>query len=126
MPRKISIKGLQRKLEHLQRDYLIKKRGGKCEMCASKENLIADHCFSRKVRQLFLDERNITILCNDICHFKKMYRINNMDARVLWHVRKREGERAFEEMWDIAGSHKPFPNWSKRWWLNEKLKELRK
>src|SRR3990167_1552036 len=125
MPKKPSVKLLQKKLEHLQRDLLIKKRDGKCEMCRSTKNLIADHCFSRKVRQLFLDERNITILCNHNCHFKKTHRINNMDARILQHVRCREGDDAFEEMWDIAGSHKPFPNWSKRWWLNEKLKELR-
>jgi hypothetical protein len=39
-------------------------------------------------------------------------------------VQIREGFKEFERLHRIAREHKPFPEWAKRWWLEEKLKEL--
>lgn len=126
MPRKISISGLQEKLEHLQRDILIPLRGGKCELCGSTRNLVADHCFKRTIRQLFFERANLTILCNDQCHFKKSKRIGAVDLAVYQWVRMREGDKKFDSMQRIAERHEPFPSWSKRWWLENKQDELEK
>lgn len=125
MPKRISVKGLQKKLEHLNRDYLKKIRGDKCELCKENKAVVADHCFSRKVRQLFFDRRNLTVLCGG-CHFKKTHRINCVDLQIYELVKSREGEPAFFEMFKVSRYHKPFPEFSKRWYLEEIQEQLKK
>ena len=124
MKRKISIKGYQKKLEHMLRDKLIEERGRICELCRMERAEVADHCFSRKVRKLFFEPANLTILCHS-CHFKKTNRMKSADLDIYTLVRLREGNEKFEEMYETARDHKPFPDFSKRWYLEEMELKIR-
>src|SRR3990167_5164953 len=107
MPRKISIKGLQLKLEHRLRDWVIKRDGGKCQVCGSRSNLLADHCFSRQVRELFYRPENLTCLCSN-CNFqKKMDGTKGITLKVYDIVLFREGNEKFMDMYRIARNLRP-------------------
>ena len=119
--KKISIKKLQKKIEHIVRDYLIKTRNdGKCELCLNKATE-ADHCFSRTVKQLFFNLSNLTAICRG-CHVKKTHRVKAYDLEVYEFVKNREGVLVYDKIFWIAKAHVPFPDWSKRQWLENKLK----
>ena|SRR3990167_10307770 len=117
MPRKPSIKSFQKKLEHRLRELVIKRDGGKCQVCGSTENLISDHCFSRQVRQLFYWPENLTCLCSNCNFLKKCDSTKGIALRIYDIVAAREGKSKFWEMRRIAMLHRPFPDFSKRWYL---------
>lgn len=118
--KKISIKGLQRKTWKLVSVYIRKTaNNGKCEMCRNKATQV-DHCFSRRVKELFFNLSNLTALCGS-CHTKKTYLMNAYDLKVYAFVEAREGKDVYDQMFWIAKAHKPFPKWSNREWLENKL-----
>jgi len=115
--KKPSIKSFQRKLEHRLRDWVIKRDGGKCQVCGARQNLVADHCFSRQVRQLFYWPENLTTLCSTDNFKKKLDGTKGIALKVYDIVQAREGESKFYEMYRIAQFHRAFPDFSKRYYL---------
>lgn len=80
------------------------------------EKHVADHCFSRRNRAIFYDPSNLSILCQS-CHFLKTHRIKGADLGVYRLVEAREGKGEFKRLYDIAKLHRPFPDFSKRYYL---------
>lgn len=126
--RKITLKGLIKKNWDLCRK-IVRFRGNVCELCESPYELQVDHCFSRKVKQLFYEISNLTLLCSS-CHTKKSFNQEDLALRVFEHVENREGAK-FYKMREVAKRGGPFPDWSKVWYqeqenirLNEILSEL--
>ena len=54
----------------------------------------------------------------------KSYGMKSVNRAIDEIVKLREGEEAFNEMKKIDESVSINPNWNKRWWLEEKRKEL--
>lgn len=102
---------------------MIRLRGGRCELCGSDYELQIDHCFSRKVKEIFYDEANLTVLCR-ACHFQKSYHIKARDLDVYGRVIQREGQKEFNRLKDIAKLNGPYPDFNKRWYLESKIEEM--
>lgn len=95
--RKISRKGLIKKLDHLVTQILLKKEG-KCVICGSKEQLGAGHIFSRThlaTRFDIEDRGNVHIQCwpHNFKHSNySTYEYNT------WYVKK-FGQKAFDDLY---------------------------
>ena len=66
----------------------VNRRDKKCQLCGSQQILQADHCFSRTVKALFFDIRNMTLLCSG-CHTKKTFTIKGHEKALDELVRER-------------------------------------
>lgn len=121
--RSISKKGLQKKIEHLIRDYLIKTRNnGVCELGGcGKVATQADHCFSRLIRQIAFTPSNLTAVCAGHNRAKKLNPL--VQIAVEKHVCMREGTREFKRLQRIRFANKPFPKWNDWTWLEGQLKK---
>ena len=91
--------------------------------------LQCDHCFSRSIKELFLDLANRTIICSTCNMIKGSGKIgaSKRDAvTIAVHeiVKNRHGIEVYNRLLEIAQSRAVFTNWSKRWWLEEQIKIL--
>lgn len=97
------------------RAAVIRRDGGKCQVCSSKRVLQADHFISRAHKATFFDIRNLTCVCST-CNMLKFYNRNNVPYKVGKIVEKREGVKAIQELENIARTIKK--------WTFEELIEL--
>jgi len=107
----------------LTRKIVIHRTNGRCECCGSNVDLQIDHCFTRKCREIFYDLANLSCLCQR-CHFEKSYHLRTRDLDVYAVVASREGETVFQRLMLVSRAHKPFPDFNKRWYLEQKLTEM--
>ena len=121
MSRKITIKGLIKKNWELCRQIKFVLMGRKCELCGNTSGLQIDHCFSRTIKRLFYDVRNLTVLCS-YCHTKKSYNQNDVALRVFELVERREKD--FSKLRKIANNKEPFREWQDKWFHEEKYEDL--
>lgn len=102
------------------------RAGGYCEACSFSGKLVkgteVDHCFSRTVGHLFLDPRNLSLLCNHhhayktvVQHARKPVE-QQIGISKLVHsiVQTREGDKWYRKAVDLAASMKP-----KIWTIDE-------
>ena len=125
--RKLTIKGFQKQLEHKQRDLLIKERV-RCEMYEYNPRCfitptVADHAFSRMIRNLFFVKSNLTVMCQG-CHTKKTFD-SEFAMQLFEHVRRREGDKEFNRIRKIARKRQPFPKWNSWDYLEKIEKKLK-
>src|SRR3990167_3252182 len=121
MGRKLTVKGRILKLEHLQRD-LILKENKKCAYCHQKATMV-DHLFSRRHRALFFYRDNLNPICAG-CNQRKGFGQGDIAATLFFDTRQRIGEDRWKQMVDLL--NKPFPNFQKTWYLDmieEQLKD---
>lgn len=124
--RKISTNGLIKKLEHAYRDFVIKRDGGYCQVCGSSDNLVADHVFSRGIKRLFFELDNLLCVCS-WCNGRKNFDRNGVRLTIYRLCAKKVGKKRFQELYDIAKRHEPFPEFRNRLHLVSvecKLKEM--
>ena len=124
-----TIKQLKKKCEQLWKKACFKRDGRECQVkrfypeipLMHTDTLQVDHCFSRADKNLFLEMSNGTVVCSG-CNFK-----HNKKARLLIQkiVQQREGFERYAQMEATYLTLKGNPNFSKRWWLEQKLKELK-
>lgn len=76
---------------------VIRRDGGKCQVCRSVRVLQADHFISRAHKSTFFDIRNLTCVCST-CNMLKFYNRYNLPYKVAKIVEKREGPKAIEEL----------------------------
>lgn len=119
--KKISPKGLQKKIWAVLREAVILRDGKKCQIkgCNEKTGLQVDHCFSRRCKSLFFDIRNLTTLCQSHHYSKSIMPGGAIDKLVDEIVREREGSKWWDEA--IRLSQIPNPDFSKIWWLETEL-----
>lgn len=112
MNKRSVIKKLLKQAEGLWKESCRLRDGNKCQgfkmepdhVCAGV--LQVDHCFSRKVSQLFLDLGNGTTICMGL-HFRKTHLVKGAEKRVDEFVRAREGEAWWDYANQVCLSKKP-------------------
>lgn len=114
LKRELTLSELIVKSEHYQRDYFLTTLGNLCELCEKNTATCLDHCFSRMVRQLFFEKANLIRICPS-CHLMKSKQWNGMHLKVYDHIKKREGIKKFEEMWQLDKNRKPWPKWNREY-----------
>ena len=123
------VKTLQNKCEKLWKEACFKRDGRMCQVKHSypevplmhTNTIQVDHCFPRTCKQLKYDPSNGTPICSGCNH------PHNKRARILIHkiVKQREGFEKYAQMEQEYLSKRPFPEYSKIWWLEDKLNENR-
>jgi len=126
-----SIKSLQNKAEKLWKEVCFLAQGRGCSVKRSypeyglkHDNVLqVDHCFSRNNKFLFLEPANGTVVC-EVCNWHKSHCQFGVEKLIDQIVLRREGYNKFHDMLRVAVTGGPNKNWSKRWWLIEKIAEL--
>jgi len=122
--RKISIKGLKKKIWLVLRVKAVKRDEHRCQVCGNsgpKAGLQIDHCFSRRIGRLHFEIENLTTLCSRCHTIKSFQKGGSLDKQVDEIVRSREGYGWWA--WALKESKKPFHDFSSRWWLEKKLND---
>jgi|SRR3990167_606353 len=123
-------KRLQNKAILLAREYCLERDGYRCQVQKNfpiialrhSEVLQLDHCFSRSIKELFLDAANLTIICS-VCNQAKgsgKISASKKDAvTVAVHeiVKKREGMDTYNRLLEIASRKCAFKDWNNIKWL---------
>ena len=128
----LSIKRLQNTALNLWKDICFIRDGRQCQVqkyfpqlkIAHSEVLQVDHAFSRKDKNLFLEVSNGTVVCSS-CNRLKHFQFKNIHRLIDQIVISREGQSKFNEMQRINESGQPNIGWSKRYWLEEKIRQLK-
>ena len=131
------IKKLQAQAEALWKQVCHKRDGDGCQVqihfprIAIKHSNIyqIDHCFSRTIKELFLDLANGTKICSTCNQAKGSGKISSSkkDAiTIAVHeiVKKREGEDTYQRLLEIASSLASFQDWKNIEWLEMQIKIL--
>jgi hypothetical protein len=105
--------------------FVIHRANGRCELCGSDVDLQVDHCFTRKCKEIYYDIDNLSCLCQR-CHFEKTYHLRARDLDVYGLVAKREGDETFQRLRQVSRAHAPFPQFTKRWYLEEQIEKFRR
>jgi len=82
-----------------------------------------DHCLTRANKWYFLDVRNGTKVCSS-CNLAKKNDNKSVARAIDEIVIKREGKEFFDEMIKKDQSGSPNLNFSRAWWLEDKIKGL--
>lgn len=105
-------KQLKKKYEHIIRDLVIQRDGGKCQVLgfyvhACEGRLVADHrpIPRGKGNIAFFDPRNLSTVCNKINGMAQNWPVVN--HAICQVVIEREGKEAFQELQELA-KRKPF------------------
>lgn len=112
MSKRSVMKKLMSKAEKLWKEACRLRDGHKCQGLKMETKhkcsgvLQVDHCFSRKVSQLFLDFRNGTTICQGL-HFRKTHCVRGAEKLVDEFVRAREGEEWWDYAFKVCASKKP-------------------
>jgi len=135
--KKSIIKKLQAQATELWKAYCHKRDGGVCQVRKYFPNIAInhsnqmqiDHCFSRTIKELFLDVANGTEICSTCNQAKGSGKISasKKDAiTIAVHeiVKKREGEDTYQRLLEIASSLASFPDWRNISYLEMQIKIL--
>lgn len=88
-------------------------RDGECQGPKIEEDhvcdgyLQVDHCFSRMTRELFLDPRNGTLICQAL-HCRKTNKVKGAEKRVDEFVKRREGDEWWKKAMAVYKSKTPY------------------
>ena len=131
------IKRLQNQAHKLWKEYCDKRDGKGCQVQKHFPNIAIrhsntyqiDHCFSRTIKELFLDVANGTKICSTCNQAKGSGKISasKKDAiTIAVHeiVKKREGEDTYQRLLEIASRLASFPQWRDINWLETQIKIL--
>ncbi len=131
------IKKLQNQALSLWKEYCDKRDGEGCQVKKHFPNIAInhsdtyqiDHCFSRTIKELFLDVANGTKICSTCNQVKGSGKISasKKDAiTIAVHeiVKKREGEDTYQRLLEIASSLASFPEWRNIAWLETQIEIL--
>ena len=134
---KSKVKSLQNKAEKLWKIYCLMRDGDECQVKVHfseiavnhNEILQVDHCFSRSIKELFLDVCNGTVVCRTCNMIKGSGKIgaSKKDAiTVAIHeiVKKKYGQDTYNRMLEIASSMAVFPSWKNISYLEEQIQIL--
>jgi len=132
-----SKKTLQNKAYKLWKEYCDKRDGDGCQVKKHFPNIAInhsntyqiDHCFSRTIKELFLDVANGTKVCSACNQAKGSGKISasKKDAiTIAIHeiVKKREGIDIYNRLLEIASRLASFPEWRNIAWLEMQIKIL--
>ena len=132
-----TIKKLQAHAERLWKEVCHKRDGGECQVKKHFPNIAInhsntfqiDHCFSRTIKELFLDLSNGTEICSTCNQAKGSGKISSSkkDAiTIAVHeiVKKREGEDTYQRLLEIASRLANFKDWKNIEWLEMQIKIL--
>ena len=130
-------KKLQNECEDLWKQCVHKRDGEGCQVKKHFPQIFInhsgvyqiDHCFSRSIKELFIDVVNGTKICSTCNQIKGSGKIgaSKKDAiTVAVHeiVKKREGEDSYKRLLEIASSQATFLEWKNIAWLEEQKKIL--
>lgn len=130
-------KKLQARAFELCRQIVNKRDGEGCQVKKHFPNIAInhsqvyqiDHCFSRTIKELFLDLANLTKICSTCNQAKGSGKISasKKDAiTIAVHeiVKKREGEDTYQRLLEIASSLASFPEWRDINYLEMQIKIL--
>jgi hypothetical protein len=131
------IKKLQAKAEDLAKQVVHKRDGEGCQVQIHFPNIAInhsstyqiDHCFSRTIKELFLDLANLTKICSTCNQAKGSGKISSSkkDAiTIAVHeiVKKREGIDTYNRLLEIASRLASFPEWRDISYLEMQIKIL--
>ena len=131
------IKKLQTQALDLCKEIVNKRDGDGCQVKKHFPNIAInhsntyqiDHCFSRTIKELFLDLANLTKICSTCNQAKGSGKISasKKDAiTIAVHeiVKKREGEDTYQRLLEIASSLACFLDWRNIAWLEMQIKIL--
>ena len=135
--KKSVIKKLQAQALQLCKEIVNKRDGEGCQVQIHYPNIAInhsntyqiDHCFSRTIKELFLDLANLTKICSTCNQAKGSGKISasKKDAiTIAVHeiVKKREGIDTYQRLLDIASRLASFPEWHNIGWLEMQIKIL--
>jgi hypothetical protein len=135
--RKSIIKKLQAQALDLAKEIVHKRDGEGCQVQIHYPNIAInhsdtyqiDHCFSRTIKELFLDLANLTKICSTCNQAKGSGKISasKKDAiTIAVHeiVKKREGVDTYQRLLEIASRLASFPEWHNIGWLEMQIKIL--
>ena len=127
------IKTRQNKAGRLWKEFCLLRDGG-CQVqryfpilaINHSEVLQVDHCFSRQIKELFLDVANGTVLCSTCNQVKGSGKIGatKRDAvTIAVHeiVKKREGIDVYLRILEIASAPCAFTSWRNIVWLDGQI-----
>ena len=131
------IKKLQAQALDLAKEIVDKRDGEGCQVQIHYPNIAInhsdtyqiDHCFSRTIKELFLDLANLTKICSTCNQVKGSGKIgaSKKDAiTIAVHeiVKKREGEDTYQRLLEIASRLADFKDWKNIAWLEMQIKIL--
>lgn len=131
------VKRLQNKALDLAKQVVDKRDGEGCQVQRHFPNIAInhskvyqiDHCFSRTIKELFLDLANLTKICSTCNQVKGSGKIgaSKKDAiTIAVHeiVKKREGEDTYQRLLEIASRLADFKDWKNIEWLEMQIKIL--
>ena len=128
--KKKSIKSLKAKAEHLWKEACLLKWGAYCHVkkhyphikVRHTSTIQIDHCISRSNKYFFLDVWNGLPVCSG-CNYAKNYKVKSVDRAINEMVKNRNPKWFEDAIWlDMSGE--PNVNFSKRWYLEEKILDL--
>lgn len=85
--------------------------------------LQVDHCFTRQDKNLFFEPDNGTVVCSN-CNLLKHLQSKSVHRLIDKIVVRRIGQNMFDKMQMINSSMNPNLEFSKRHWLEDKIKHL--
>jgi hypothetical protein len=135
--KKSIVKKLQAQALELAKAVVDKRDGDGCQVQKHFPNIAInhsdtyqiDHCFSRTIKELFLDLANLTKICSTCNQAKGSGKISasKKDAiTIAVHeiVKKREGEDTYQRLLEIASRLADFKDWKNIAWLEMQIKIL--
>lgn len=131
MKKKSAVRKLQDKAEKLWKERCYDRDGRECQVAkhypelefAHSPTLQVDHCFSRKCSELKYEVSNGTVVCS-ACNRAKHYQQKSIHRLIDTIVMDREGKALFNEMRITDMRKAAFSEYSKVWWLEERIKQL--
>lgn len=102
----------------------VQKVFGQYSGIVHSETLQVDHCFSRGNHVLHLETRNGTVVCS-ACNMGKAHGNTPSGYLISKIVEAREGAE-FLDMLNIFQSKQVNLYWRKKWWMEDKVLELKK
>lgn len=119
-----SLSKLQKKAEHLQRDFIFLEQGKTCEVPGCREEAYClDHVFSRQNKELFFDRANLVRICRGH-HHNKTNGFNGVLLKVYDYVKERNGDKKFNQMWSIDKNRAGWDGWNRNY-INEKIEDFK-
>ena len=138
MNKKTLSKRLQNKADRLCYEYTFKRDGGVCQVrrffpqiaIAHTSVKQSDHCFSRSIKEIFLNVANRTLICSACNAAKGSGKISatKRDAiTIAVHeiVKRREGIDAYNRLLEIAQRKCAFKDWGNPVWLEMQIDILK-
>ena len=125
------VKALKNKAENLWKEAGLLLHGNECEVKKNypEINIIhtpeiqGDHCISRSNKYFFLDINNHSSVCSS-CNQAKSFDNKSVSRAIDEIVRKRNPQWFKDAIW-LDRTCEANVNFSKVWWLEEKIEDLK-